>query len=283
MKTLFDDYIHGDPFKFPELAEVGSMNAREIFAKAMPELAQEIPEDMTMDEFSDIQRVMVQVTDVAAYKAFLDTIPSWTLAAPNEILEGRSRYAGPGAHIGSIPFQGDSAPAYAFPAVTMAFDQTDPALQFFQQEIAEAHGETGVAFLLATADPLFQGVISASGVLRGFILHGGWLYADGIWSPFLLSSKGPDDALVQRKFHRGDLASRGLIRERGLDPKLMSAACDYQARLITVRDHREEIFSENDALNVPETVGRPSFTTAQDPSGWSMLADEQMASLYGHY
>jgi len=282
MKSLSELTADGESFNFPELAEFGSMNARELLSEVMPDFAESIPEDMTMEEFGDIQRVMVQVTDVVAFTAFLNALPGWSLTVADERPEGGERFIRPGARIGSVSFQGDDVPAFAFPGVTMAFDKTDPALNFFQSEIAQECGKSGSAFLFATADPLFQGVVLSSGMLRSFVLHGGWLYTKGIWSPFLISSQGPDDALAQRKYHRGDLASRGLIRERGLDAALMNDVYTYQARLLTVRNYREEIFSEDGPVNVPETSGPlPNFTIATDQSGWNILADEAMASLFG--
>lgn len=286
MKNLSDSYTGTNP-TFPELAEaldpevLNSMTAREVLAEIMPELADEIPEDLTMSEFLDIQRVMAQVTDISAYSAFVGAFPGWALHGVSTATEGSERYVDPGKCFAHVSIRGEDVPVYAFPGVTMAFDETDPALTYFKGEIEGEVGPEGLALLMATADPIFQAAVTSSNDIKTFVLHGGWVFADGEWTPFLVSGKGPEDALAQRDFHRSNLVSRGLMRDRGHPPQLMKAVTAYQARLAAIRAYRMASPENLKSKAIPKGDGDlSSYQIATDPSGWSLLVDRQLS---GHF
>lgn len=248
------------------------MRNRGIEASLEGLMATPIPEDMrevaralglsagaTMSEFADHMRVQTHRAHPDELADFLDQFEGWDIEWESDEAFGH------GDRIGTIRVAGKKTPIFAHMGLTELFDRTDPPLEKLFAKAAKGRKKAIVLQVL----PRFYIDANADGEMRHVLFQGGWYYEGEIWTPFLLTQAGPDDVVAQRRLLKPGAPSRGLLRERGQDPKVLQAAHDFHRSLI----NRLDALGEDSVAAGSEDDQNARVATS--PTGWSFFGNDR--------
>lgn len=242
----------------------------EMMHQPIPELLHEaaqslgLPKSVTMAEFTDHMRVHANVADPGQIKDYLAEIAHWDLEleTEDEIRQGD--------RIGSVRVNGKKTPVFAHMGITFMFDRTDPPLEKLFASIQKSRKKAIVLHVM----PHFFIDADAQGAIRGLLLQGGWHLEDNIWSPFLLTTAGPDDIPAQRRFIKPGPPSRGLLRERSLNFDALKVMQAFQRSINNLA--REAV--EEGKAPLPQEEKLQIATGSQD---WSFFGSDEVRALHG--
>lgn len=223
-----------------------------------------LAKSVSMAEFTDHMRVHANAADPDQIKGYLAEIANWDLE-----LEAKEPIR-QGDRIGSVPVEGKKTPVFAHMGVTFMFDRTDPPLEKLFADIQKSRKKAIVLHVM----PRFYIDTDAQGSIRGLLLQGGWHLEDNIWSPFLLTPAGTDDISAQRRFIKPGAPSRGLLRERSLEPDALKVMQSFQRSLNNLV---REAAGEGKAS--PQQEEKLQIGT--DSENWSIFGSDEVRALHG--
>lgn len=217
-----------------------------------------LPKTATLGLLVEHMRVSTHRVGAERIQNYLKSFPGWTIQ-----IEDDDATIHHGDRIGTIEIKGKSVPAYAYMGITGSFDRTDPPLEKLFQQVGRGRKTAIVLHLI----PRFDLLTDADGNIRQILLHGGWHYTDGVWSPFVISPLGPDDIPDQVRYLKPGQPSRGLLRDRGLHGNLLKPirtffeSFDNAMQEALGKDRRSEL----------------NIRLATHPDGWSVFVNDGAA------